>query len=1267
MALYPRLANHVFDTFDAFKEWMTDQQYDIIVNPKRQPILKKGQKVFIKDTGIVYGVVENILDVADVLATNDKGTIESKLRSDQNYIFRLFSPAIPVLHIYPKATPGKVDLYLGQTVVAQNTSITLKFEKDNESFNKTTYLTILTNGGVTINSGKFIVDCWTGEGNIQYRPDSEITPNPNSTYAFIVKNSELVYMIEVGRTIFSLEQEIPFTPGDAATDKGPSVQAVSKSLAELRDYMDKAIKESTGFLVYCGIDPATNLVAPVKEDSYVVDIMYATNTEKELPIPIAPDNYSLVLKNQSFVRVFKSKTLQDPVYLRNSLYLGEGEFGNAEEAPNNIQEKYPSARVNAIVSNLDTGTEWKLTNSGWKDTYIPNGDSEYAHTPNYLGVYNPSQDTAVQSAAINMVYPLSENGDIVYNKTTDTEWQKKNNTWSDTKQPIGTSPTTVENSAIIGTFEWDPTNDDQVRAVLTVKYADEDLETGDLISVQGGNEWIYDKDTNSWTNTGEPNGTNSLIENPQYLATGNYGEGGEAENILAQEFEDPEENDCVGNLDTNTDWVFNGESWVDTEMPLGTYSKIFSPAYKGTFFFDKDDSSEVAAAMSAVFPKPFEGAIAYNDTTGTEWTYSKEYGWTNTYRTNLSTPEEIPNKAILGDYTYLEYWTPPSRTLRLLYPNAKGNSFVYNISTGTKWKLISDTLTWINTKEPIGEIPEDNPLYLGMDAYRTNPPTDEYILEALFPNANNGNFVWNLNSDSYWELVRSKWIDTGSKNKTRFLLREAGIYRWEEIGDSKITAGNMFHLLSRGEEASKSEVYWFANTWNMVDFETITVPQFSNDLTGTIKGSKGWGYVEAVEDSEGNTVGKVVGITNTGDGSRVLTDSGEYRYLNAVSDISSDTDIYINQELGNDEDSGMSSDRAWKTTLRLAQWLKDNAVTFEYNPDKKDYPKRVTLHIEGNAPDKDLFLDGIPYLNVVGLYSENPEVYPCKMLHITNSSVTLTNIACRDRIIAWKSKLKTDKEISCRGLRLVCSQWEQEDKSNIIFDPVSDKKVPVIQVDADSTMYHSAKITTNANLYTYTPFLQLEGRYIKGALGVFISEENPRPGVKFEIKPTCEIIGTNLEWMTENIPYGYLKSVDTDTPHVFPSVQTAYGTEEKSGFKIGTGKDLIDVIKDKLIKDTPVFNSLEEVYALPDEERYVGKYFYIKNKGGYYYFRDGIANENVKEWIAPVYNIQYRVPVNGLYNWLNVFPFANVDEQGWLTDEPIYGEVFKPITWNTKI
>lgn len=1261
MALYTRVSNHVFDDFPAFYKWMETQQFDFISNADRKPILKKGQKVFIRATGMLYGVLEDFSDIEEILEKDVRGSYLPQLRKDQDKVFRLFSPAIPDVELFTSVAPGTIDFKLGCNLITQNATINIAFETDEESFNRTSTLTVTNIGNVKINTGEYVIDYRTGEGNQQFRRNTEFTPSPNSTYALIAKSSDLIYMIETGRTSFSLEQEIPYVPSEAPADKGPSVQAVSKSLAEIRNLLENSVKEASGFLVYCGVNPITNTVERIKEDAYVLDIMYATNTESELPEPTRGDQISLVLHDQSTVKVLKTITISEPTYMPNSIYLGEGNFGT-ENVSANISKKYPAAYIGEIVGNFDTETEWRLTSLGWTDTRVPIGDSEYVHNSTYLGTYNPIESPSIQAKAIDMIYPLAKEGNIVNNNITKTEWEKGITSWSDTKNEIGTTPTTIRNPIIIGTFSYDPSDDAQVRAGLSFRYSDK-LETGDIIYVTGSAEWMYDKATNDWTNTGNPEGTSLKIPNPDYLGTGSYGVGEDAANNLKLTITNAVAGNYIGNEDSNTDWKFDGEGWIDTSQIIGTYSQIDNPHYKGTYDFDKFNSAEVKTIMNVSFGNPMIGGIVYNNETGTEWKFTDTDGWDDTYRVNYSTPEQIPNNNIIGSFTYLESWTAPEKTLNLLFPNAKGNSYVFNESTGTIWKLVPETLAWIDTFEAYGEVPEDDPLFLGKSEYKTNPPTDNYILQRVYPNAKDGQFVWNLNSDSYIELVLRNWTDTGGKAKERFLYKEEGVYGWKEVNTSPITSGSLFHLLSV-DTASRSEVYWFANTWNIVDFETITVPEASNEFSGTIKGSQAWGYVEIVEDSQGKSVGKVVGITNTGEGTKFLTDAGTYEYLDTLVFVTSDVDLYLNQESGNDDNTGYASDQAWQTPLKLAQWLKTNVLNYEYNPDKTDYPKRITLHLEGNAPDKDLVLDGLPYLIVTGKGMLNE--YPCKMLQITNASVTLKDIAVRDRVVAWKSKLKTASHAMSFGIDLINSLWEQEVNSNFIFGNTDKPEKAVIRVDADSTMYHSAKITTQAELYSYTPFLEIKGRYVKGNDGRFFSEVNPRSGVKFKFFPETELIGVAIKWLEDNVPYEYLSSIDTDTPHVFPNVQTMYGTDEKSGFRIGDGTDILDVIKDKLKKANAVFDTLEEVYALPQEDRYVGYWFYVKQNERYYYFKGGTTNGHVKEYIVPEYNIQYRVK-DGLYDWLNVFPFANVNEEGFLTDEPIYGDIMKPITWKTKI
>lgn len=1281
MALYARLASHVFDTFAAFRDWMVVQQFDIATKPERAPILKAGQRVAIRDIKCIYIVTQPILDVSSILEPDTKGGYLDQLIQGQAYLFATYAPAGPRVQLNAALTEDT--LALNEILITQNASITLAFDNQGENFNKSSNLYITHTGNVTLNTGKFIVDVWSGEGNTRYRAGKTLELSKNSSYLIILKQADLVYMIEMGKTSFDLSQNIPDSPDDASPDKIPSEQAVSKGLLKLNETLQQAIDNSSGFLSYSGINPATDTIIKITDETQASDIAYTARTVDELAAPTEGNMYALVLRDTSSVNVYKSKTVIEPIYHANSKYLGEGNFGTqVDEVNTAITASYPRAVKGDIVSNLDTNTEWEFNSLEWVETIRPAKESLYAYNSSYLGIYAVKKDPTLQALAIDMCFPKGKDNDIVNNTLTNTEWTKGTSGWKDTGNPFG-STAMMSNPKVSGFFTWSATDIIAVEAALRFQYG-ETLDDGSIVSVKGGNEWVCIREVSEsgeesvrWMDTGNSAGTSAEIDNPRYFGTGNFGTGIEASNNLILAYPDAQTGDAIGNNDTETDWLFD-VTWKDSESPIGTYSKITNPLYVGEYDFSNDDRYEMSAILAAKFTDAPIGNIVYNNEYNSEWEKLEAGNWEDTYNELYTTPQMVQSDKILGTFSYPQSWTPPATIIAQAFPDAIPGNFVNNNSTGTEWELSKEKLYWVDTKRPVGTtIIEDNPNYLGEGNYKTNPPTDNYILLLVYPKATEGQFVTNLATNTQWEFARSKWGDTKAELLNKWLMDREGVYEWEFRTTSGISNGALFHITTRYPETDKTGVYWFANTWNILDFESIEIAGFTNEEAGIIMGKRLFGYVMSVPDADGNPTGKVYGLENTGTGKRFLNDKGEYASGVTKEELTTNTHIYLNFETGNDDNTGLSEAQAWKTNSRLALYLASQSQTYVFTPNKPDYPARITVHIAGNGEFQDLVIENIAYLTIVGSGEASTAKAHCKRLHIVNSSVTLGNaLSIKERIVAWKSKVRTTDTVSCGGIYLVDSQFEQATSSVLNLQDPAEPSISAIYIDEDSSFYHASTINTEVNLNNTVPFLNILGTYTKGNAGSFYSS-SIRRGQKYVVGPRAIVIGTSSTWMEEgnNIPYVNIVSQNISTPITVPVIRTLYGTEDKTGFEIADGTDLAELMSKGgggfLVKET-IADALRDI---PQQDRYLGMMIYITQLRGYYYFKKGVTDTDLVPYIVPHYNITKVIsPCCAASNWQETFPWNHVDEEGNLTDKDLY--VTEPVQsvilnealdWNTLI
>jgi len=1249
MALYVRLASHVFNTFEAFKNWMLVQQIDIASNPTRAPILLAGQKVTISDTKTVYAAVKEITKVEDVLEPDLNGGFLPKLLAGQSFLFPVFAPGVANLAIYPASAPGTVPLKLGEELMVHNAAITLAFDGQEENWNRTSSIHVLDEGNTTLNTGPFSVYVRTGTEVAKYREGKVVTLQKNSSYMLVLQNATNVQLVETGKSTMPLSTAIPDNPNAALDTNIPSEKAVSTTIFNLNDRLSKAIKSSTGFLQYTGVDPTTDTVVKMAENELAVDIAYAAGSLEELPAPSIDNIYALTLNDNTTVNVLRSKTEVTPVFSVNTNYLGEGHFGTVG-VPLAIITAYPGAVNNNIVSNLDTNSEWYYNGITWIETIRPAGDSKYLHNLNYKGVYDFRRTPAYIAQAIQMIFPLSVNGNIVNNAVTNTEWEKAADTWSDSGRPVGATAQ-IDNPKVSGTFAWDPTNADQVKSVLIFRYGDTH-DDGKIILVQGGTEWKYDayNAANPWSDLGTPAGTHSDLPNPMYLGTGSFGVGAAAANSILLAHPEAVEGNYIGNTDTASDWLFGGTVWTDTGVALGYYSKIPNPAYGGEYVFDAGNGAEVSAAISGTYPTAPVSNVVYSMMTNSEWVKSESGLWENTFSPNQTTPPKVDNPGLLGTFNYLEYWAPPAETLKLVFPEATYGCFVNNTSSGTEWEYSKDYLAWVDTLRPSGTTPtEGNDHYLGAAPYKTNPPTDTHILNMLFPNSSEGTFVHNITTDSYWYVLRGTWVNTKEKLLNRWRYDQVGVYSWENRGTSVILPGNLFHLTTRYIDTTKSEIYWFANSWNILDFDSEAATPFTTVKPGFLTGKKSFGFVEPFVDENDVTFGRVNGLVNSGAGNRFLDDSGNYSTVTSPQVFTAATDVYVDFANGNDSREGTTPSTAWKTLERAKLFLATVNANYDYEAGGSAYPSKVVLHFIGENATQDFTIENTAFLTVVG-HGSNP-VAVCKKLSIINSSVTLQGVTATGIITAWKSKMQFIDGLTCGGLDMIESSVEQKSRLTI---PQASSGYPTINIDERSLFYHTALIESGVNLNATVPFLNVLGTYIKASGASFNSLTGIKlRGVRVAVGSLGRLVGTDIPWLNSAVPYVTYADTTSADPVRMPTIRSMYGTDEKTGFQIADGRDLADVIGAGHTGLTVKSTFLQALREIPIEERKQGMTIFIQQLKGLYYFRDGIMDKDLVRMVVPHYNITYEVQECCTDNWADQFPYDLVDDENFLGENPI--------------
>lgn len=1209
MAIHLRLANHTFDTFEAFKEWMIEQQFDISRNPDRAPILRAGQRVSIRDLKSEYVVIKTITDVGSVLEPDPSGGFLDQLKVGQDFIFAAHSPASTRIALHPSKTNEKIGI--NELLITQNADVTLDFNEQGENFNRSSTLQVTCTGNVSLNTGKFKVESWSGEGNTTYLTNTVIPLSRNTRYTIVLSKKDLVYLIEEGKVAFDLSQSIPIIPSEASPTKIPSEQAVSTGFAQLNELIQQYVDDSGGFLRYSGIDPASDMVVPAANNT-VKDIAYAVKTEDELPSPSGM-MYALVLNGNEDVKVYGSIAKVQTTYRPNSLYLGKGSYGtDAAKAEVAISKAYPKPVRGNIVSNLDTGLEWKFNGIGWEETFSPAGDSEFEHSDEYLGVYSLRKDPEAQRAAINMCFPLAGNNFIVNSTVTNSEWKKISGVWTNTGKDIGTSAQ-VPNPKVAGSFSWSPTDSVAVVAALIHTY-EKSLIVGDIISVEGGNEWRYSLVANEpvWTDTGKEAETSERIPNPQYITVGNYGVGIDCANRLQFTFPNANNGDCVGNRDTNTDWMCDGEAWEDTEKVLGTCSTLPNPIYKGVYSFNKNNEGELLAVLDAKFGTAPIGSIIYNLEFDSEWERMST-GWADTYQPLYTTPQMSPNSFVLGTFNYGQDWTPPSVLLTRAFPEAKMYSIARNLSTGTEWELTPDK-GWVDTGKASGTTPEADPRYVGEGSYRTNPPTDSYIIPAIYGNESEGKFVTNMTTNTQWEYTRGKWVDSRTNLLTRWVIASEGSFDWELRGISPIFNGALFHIVTRSPSTDVTGIYWFANSWNTLDLELVSIANFTNDERGLIQGKEEFGFVTS---SVSNNVpyGKVHGLVSDGKGNKFLNDRGMYEYATTSTDLTSVAHVYVNFESGNDDNDGLAPERAWRTNAKLNSFLERNySVPNKSTNAAQEFVCLVAVHMAGVGANQVLSLNNVSHVKVVGEGSDKNRNC-CKRLSITNSNVMLGGyFSALDDIYATNSTVEVIDYARCRSLNIRQSSFTVNRGATLEFQPDGDTKVSPLTIKPGAVFTHKGNLLSEVSLDSNVAFLNIEGCYINEN-GTF-SAPSTMAGMKFLIKPGASLIGATENSLRIGIPYAKEGYVDTSSPVMMPGVRTMGSTSSKTGYCISDGKDLADIIAEEInknsLKGIIVKNTTEE--ALREvilANRYEGMLFYIIQEERYYFFKGGIEDENL--------------------------------------------------------
>ena len=1254
MALYVRLASHVFNTFEAFKNWMLVQQIDIASNPARAPILLAGQKVTVSDIKTVYWTMKDVTAVEDVLEPDLNGGFLPKLKAGQSFLFSVFSPSLASIAIFPASTPGTASLKLGDELMTHNAVVTLAFDGQEENWNRQASIHVLDEGNVTLNTGAFSVYVRTGAEVAKYRKNKTVALQKNSSYLLVLQNATTVQLAETGKSTFPLSATIPDNPNVASGTAIPSEKAVSTTIFDLNATLSKAIKNSTGFLQYTGIDPTTHSVVRMADSELSQDIAYAAGSLEELPAPLNDSIYALTLNDNTTVNVLRSKTVVTPVYSVNPNYLGEGHYGTSNVSLA-IITAHPGAVTNNIVSNLDTNSEWYYNGISWSETIRPAGDSKYLHNLSYKGVYDFRRTPAYIAAAIQMLFPLSVNGNIVNNMVTNTEWEKTAGVWANSGRAIGATAQ-INNPKVSGTFEWNPVNAAQVKSVLVFRYGSSH-DDGKIILVHGGTEWKYDANNvnNPWSDTGNPAGTSSDIPNVMYLGSGAFGTGAAAANSILLAHPSAVAGNYIGNTDSTTDWSFDGTVWTDTNKTRGYYSKVPNPAYGGEYTFDSSNGAEVSAAISGQYPSAPASNVVYSLMTSSEWMKSELGLWENTYSPNQTTPPKVDNPNILGIFNYLEYWAPPAETLKLVFPEAKYGYFVNNTSTGTEWEYSKEMLAWVDTGRVAGTSPtEDNPHYLGTAPYRTNPPTDTHILNMLFPKSAEGTFVHNITTDSYWYVLRGTWVNTKEKLLNRWMYDQVGVYSWENKGTSAIQPGNLFHLTTRYIDTTKSEIYWFANSWNILDFDSEAATPFTTVKPGFLTGKNSFGYVSPYVDENDITFGKVYGLVNDGSGNRFLDDSGHYNTVISPQMVSTATDVYVDFANGNDSREGTTPASAWKTFDRAKLYLATVNANYEYSPGRVNYPSKVILHILGDSATQDLTIEGVSFLTIVGSIA----TATCKKLSIIDSSVTLQGVIAKDILTAWRSKVQIIEASTFGGVDMISSSFEQRAKMTL---PQASSSYPTINIDERSVFYHGATIESGVNLNGSIPFLNIQGTYISGSGGMFYSLSGTAlRGVKVSVGSMGKVVGTDLSALNSIIPYATYASSDAADPVRIPSIRSLYGTEDKTGFQIADGRDLADVIGAGHTGITVKSTYLQALREIPISERKQGMTVFIQQLKGLYYFRDGIMDNNLVRMVVPHYNITYDVQECCGDEWANHFPYDLVNDENFLGEVPI-PDVEEPI------
>ncbi|MDR0664285.1 MAG: hypothetical protein LBF86_02005 [Helicobacteraceae bacterium] len=350
------------------------------------------------------------------------------------------------------------------------------------------------------------------------------------------------------------------------------------------------------------------------------------------------------------------------------------------------------------------------------DTYVPN--------LMFFGTFETTEALEASSGA--------SAGQIAYNLETNTEWLFDGAAWNNTLNPNGTTPATITIAGINGIMPKEALNaiGDLTEAMQSLQGLSKRFVFTEATIPQGG--WTQSQLTTFYrtasNNASDPipdgtllsNGANAEDHDYQYIATSDIW-------IARAVGIETATNDIAGLVKGS---IAEGKNYVEAD---GTLSLNGYDAVKTTGL-----NALRSATIANEKTDPLTISNANEARINTEYIYSYQNGWTDTYNFVGATPQTSPN--YYGSYALAADMLTPAE-----------GSIAAIAATDTEWAFSLNNL-WQDSGEPIGTHANSDPLYFG--SYSTTAQLRESEADEA------GKIAYNLETETEWAYTALAWADT---------------------------------------------------------------------------------------------------------------------------------------------------------------------------------------------------------------------------------------------------------------------------------------------------------------------------------------------------------------------------------------------------------------------------------------------------------------------------------------------------------------------------